>query len=185
MEDKNPSLPVFGGGEAEEPSAAAHLEISLEPIKVAVAGVPVGEAHPAAAASPEQPVPTGRGHSDEPTASAILKIRSWPITVEVGGAVPASETPLFISTMGMSATGIAGIIGAVVTVYVAASHLPPHILGWFLGVAAAELALAGAVVFRIGRPGRSPHLRQDHAVIRPQPVSPSPSPLGSPQRRRG
>jgi len=84
---------------------------------------------------PEQAVP-----AEDPSSSAYLKISTLgSTTVEARGTVPL--------------ICVAGILGAVVTAYIAA-HAPEHDLSWFLGLAAAELALAGAVIFRITRRGR-------------------------------
>jgi hypothetical protein len=51
--------------------------------------------------------------------------------------VPASQTHMLL----MSATGIAGIMGAVLTAYIAA-HAPEREFDWLLGFVVAELALA-------------------------------------------
>lgn len=54
---------------------------------------------------------------------------------------------MLITTFGMVAMGVAGIAGAVLTMYVGSSHAP----AWLFGLALAELALALAVIQLIAR----------------------------------
>jgi hypothetical protein len=68
--------------------------------------------------------------SEAPSGHAYLKIA--PTTV-----VPASQTHMLL----MSVTGIAGIMGAVLTAYIA-SHAPAREFDWLLSFTVAELALA-------------------------------------------
>jgi hypothetical protein len=68
--------------------------------------------------------------SENPSGHAYLTIT--PTTV-----VPASQTHMVL----MSVTGIAGIVGAVLTAYIAA-HAAAREFDWLLGFAVAELALA-------------------------------------------
>lgn len=67
---------------------------------------------------------------EDPSQHAYLTIT--PTTV-----VPASQTHMVL----MSVTGIAGIVGAVLTAYIAV-HAPAREFDWLLGFAVAELALA-------------------------------------------
>jgi hypothetical protein len=88
---------------------------------------------PAAEWRPEQPgrpAPAGIIHGDNPTPAAYIQITP---TTEM----PASQTHMLL----MSVTGIAGIVGAILTAYIAA-HAPAREIDWFLGFAVAELALA-------------------------------------------
>lgn len=74
---------------------------------------------------------------DDPTAHAYLKITTLgPTTVEARGTVPL--------------ICVAGIFGAVAIAYIGAQG-PAGALQWFLGLAAAELALVGLVIFRVTR----------------------------------
>ncbi len=52
-----------------------------------------------------------------------------------------------------AAVGIAGIFCAVLTSYIA-SRASPHAWPWFLGLAAAELAVAALTIIRITKPSR-------------------------------
>ncbi|SRR6266487_4870207 len=109
--------------------------------------------------------------SEDPTGHAILTIT--PTTV-----VPASQTHMVL----MSVTGIAGIVGAVLTAYVAA-HAAAREFDWLLGFAVAELALAAlaelalalAVVLRL-RIARGYGVRRRKARLFPgaQPLEGSP-----------
>jgi hypothetical protein len=95
--------------------------------------VPVPEGQPD---RPEEPT-RANSPTEDPTSSAYLKVTTLgPTTVEARGTVPL----IFV----------AGILGAVVTVYFAA-HASARDLVWFLGLAGGQLALAGAVIFRVTR----------------------------------
>jgi hypothetical protein len=117
---------------------------------------------------PGRPAPAGIIHGDHPTPAAYIQIT--PTTV-----VPASQTHMLL----MSVTGIAGIMGAVLTAYIAA-HAPAREFGWFLGFAVAELALAAVaelalaltVVFRlrIARGGHVVRCRKARLLPRAQPL---------------
>lgn len=96
-----------------------------------------------------------------PTEHANLKIKTLGTKVEVRGTVPLMVC-------------VAGIIGAIATEYIAAySHTAD--LGWFLGLAAGHLALAGVVIFRLTSRGRKPQNRK--AIVLPAERLPLPESL--------
>jgi hypothetical protein len=55
---------------------------------------------------------------------------------------------------------VAGILGAVATAYIAAAYAPGRDLALFLGLAAAELALAGTVILRVTRRSKTARNRK-------------------------
>jgi hypothetical protein len=69
------------------------------------------------------------------------------LTGTLEGVVPAAEAHALITTFGMIAMGVAGISGAFLTVFVA----PARVLGWFLGLAMAELLITLTVILLIAR----------------------------------
>ena len=79
---------------------------------------------------PGKPAPAGVIPGDDPTTAAYIQIT--PTTVAA-----ASQTHMLL----MSVTGIAGIMGAILTAYIAA-HAPAREVDWLLGFAVADLALA-------------------------------------------
>jgi hypothetical protein len=117
------------GTSPAEPTSSARLVVALEPDKlkgpVEVSGIPA--------------LPTS-------SARLVVALESDRLegSVEVGG-IPGDQARALITIFGMIAAVVAGIAGAVVTVSVA----PAHVLGWFGGLAAAELALALVVVLLI------------------------------------
>ena len=80
---------------------------------------------------------------EQPTWAAKLVISLLP-----DRTVPAPQARYLITTFGIIAVGI---MGAVLTVLAA----PAQALGWFLGLAVAELALALGGIFVIARQGRA------------------------------
>jgi hypothetical protein len=90
--------------------------------------------------------------AEQPTASARIRFRLRPVEIE-GAAenVPAVEAHTLITTFGMIIMGVGGIIGADYAVRIAAAGD----LGWFLGLALADVALALAVILLIARRDRT------------------------------
>lgn len=163
MTDEVRSAAATGCDQPGELSSAASLQISITPTTPRLA-------HTA-------PATPGNGSLEAPTSSAHLEVSLWPAKVTAGGIVPVSETRVFITTLGMTVTGITGILSAVVTAYVAAVYAPPDMLGWFLGLAVAELGLALAVVLRIAR--RDPIAPASHTRATPGPQA-KPKPAAPP-----
>ena len=77
-----------------------------------------------------RPQAAGNVPADDPTTAAYMQITPTVI-------VPASQIHMLL----MSVTGIAGIIGAILTAYIA-THAPARESDWLLGFAVAELSLA-------------------------------------------
>src|SRR5689334_13621089 len=79
-----------------------------------------------------------------PSSSARLRFSLRPAEIEgtAEGIVPAGEAHTLITTFGMIAMGAAGITGAAITMHMASSRA----LGWFFGLALAELGLAVVVI---------------------------------------
>lgn len=99
--------------------------------------------------------PPSSATAEQPTASARIRLSLRPVEIEgAAEGVPAAEAHALITTFGMIAMGMAGITGAGLTVYVASSQN----LGWYLGLALAELGLALTVILLIARRDQS---RQD------------------------
>ncbi|HET6187465.1 MAG TPA: hypothetical protein VFE59_10740 [Trebonia sp.] len=152
----------------DELTAAAYLRVVLLPAAVAssMAAEKVAELPKAA-----------RADYPDPSASAHMVIKSVPVTVEATGSVPASDAPAVFATLGITAVGMTGIMGALMTAYVAAGHAPASVLPWFVGLALGQLALALAVIIRIGRRAHKVHPRTeaDHAAPQRAPAA-APSP---------
>jgi hypothetical protein len=168
MTDEVRSSAPTGPGQPGEPSPSAAIQIYITPATP-------GPALPAPAAP-------GNGGLEAPTSSAHLKVSLGPAKVIAHGIVPVTETRMFITTLGMTVTGVTGIVGAVITAYVAAVYAPPDALGWFMGLALAELGLALAVVLRIARRDRAAAGRpgQGHSGPQTQPERTAAPPPGQP-----
>jgi small-conductance mechanosensitive channel len=126
----------------------------------------------------QTPTASNSEHAELPTSSADVKISLRPTEMEARATVPASEARMLITTFGMSTVGVAGIMGAVLTAYIASSRA----LDWFLGVSVAELALALAVVLLIARHDGAQHRLAAVTGRGPgsQPLAPESLPLRDP-----
>jgi hypothetical protein len=107
------------------------------------------------------------GQAEQPTSSAELELSLRPteITGKAAGTVPASEARVLITTFGMIAMGVSGIVGAVLTANIA----PPTAVTWYLGLAVAELVLAFGIVLLIAQARNSGLAGHDASSPGPQP----------------
>jgi hypothetical protein len=110
-----------------------------------------------------------RADYPEPSASAHMVIKSVPVTAELKGSFPASDAPAIFATLSITAAGMTGMVCALVTAYLATEHAPANLMPWFVGLAAAQLGVAVAVIFRIGRRSHSERPRPEAGVAAPQP----------------
>lgn len=161
MNDENRPFEVRRQSPADEPTAAAYLEVVLSPT-----------AEPPRAARADYP---------EPSASAHMVIKSIPVTAELKGSFLASDAPGIFVTLSTAAVGMTGIVCALVTAYLAAEHAPANLMPWLVRLAAAQLGVAVAVVFRIGRRSHGGHPRPEAGLAAPQP---QPVPVVQPRRDR-
>lgn len=145
-------LPSQAYRQADELTAAAYLGVILSPATVELEGL-------AAEKIAKQPQAT-RADSPDPSASAHMVIKSMPLTVEAKGIFPAGDAPVIFAALAISAVGMTGIVGALMTAYVAAEHAPANMLAWFVGLGMAQLGVAVAVIFWIGRRAHSKHPRR-------------------------
>jgi hypothetical protein len=178
MRDENPS-PVHRQLPADDLTAAAWLWVVLSPATVELDSVAAKAGHEAA----ERPK-AARADDPDPSASAHMVIKSVPLTVEATGRVPGNDAPAVFATLGITAVGITGIMGALMTADVAAEHSPANMTAWFVALALAQLGVALAVIFRVGRRAHSGHPRPEA----PQPVpasQPSQPPRDQPGRTTG
>ena len=97
---------------------------------------------------------TSSASAEQPSSSARMRFRLRPVEIEgtAEGEVPAGEAHALITTFGMIAMGVAGITAAAITLFTA----PSHALGWFFGLALAELAVTVMVIALIARRERGP-----------------------------
>jgi len=168
MSDENRPFEGHRQSPAEEPTAAAHLRVVLSPEVVELTKLTeltelfnVVELPRAA-----------RADLPEPSASAHMVIKSVPVTAELKGSFPASDAPTIFDTLSITAAGMTGIVCALVTAYLATEHAPANLMPWFVGLAAAQLGVAVAVIFRIGRRSHGGRPRPEAGVAGPQPVPP-------------
>lgn len=161
MSDENRPSHVHREPPADELTAAAYLWPVLSPVTVELGGR-AAESVPELARAAELPsaaeLPNAaelpkasRAEYPDPTASAEMEIKSVPVTLRAKGSFPASDAPAVFATLSMTAVGVTGIMSALMTAYVAAEHAPASLMPWFVGLAAAQLAVAASVIFRIGR----------------------------------
>lgn len=114
--------------------------------------------------------------AEQPTSSARIGISLRPTEIQgtAEGIVPGELAPVLITTFGMIAMGVAGIIGAIITAYLGLTHSAY----WFFGLALAELGLAFAVILLIVRGPASRFGRAAQATVitnADQPRLPPPS----------
>lgn len=153
----------------DELTAAAYLRVVLLPAAV--------EMNSLAAENVAKLPKAARADYADPSASAHMVIKSVPVTVEARGSVPASDAPAVFATLGITAVGMTGIMGALMTAYVAAEHAPANVLPWFVGLALAQLSVAVTVIIRISRRAHQAHPRPEAAIAAPQrPPAAAPSP---------
>jgi hypothetical protein len=124
---------------------------------------------------PPQPAAPGPDPGEDPGPRARVEIRLRPAELRAGGTVSASDAPMLVSTLAMTTTGALAMISAVFTADIAARGA----LGWYLGLAGAELVFALVVIVLIARRDHSGQHRQDTAAPGPGRTR-LPSPHGGP-----
>jgi hypothetical protein len=154
MREENRPFEAHRQPPADEPTAAALLRVVLSPTPLDLGGLDAeNAAAPRNVAAPKVAETPSAARADypEPSASAHMVIKTVPVTVELKGGFPASDASVIFATLSMTAAGMTGIVSALVTVYLATEHAQANLMPWFVGLAAAELGVAVAVIFRIGR----------------------------------
>jgi hypothetical protein len=165
MSDENRTFEVHRQSPAEEPTAAAYLRVVLSPEVVE----PPRLTELFSVVELPRAV---RADLPEPSASAHMVIKSVPVTAELKGSFPASDAPTIFDALSITAAGMTGIVCALVTAYLATEHAPANLMPWFVGLAAAQLGVAVAVIFRIGRRSHGGRSRPEAGVAAPQPMAP-------------
>jgi hypothetical protein len=164
MRDEDPSQ-VHRQPTPDDLTAAAWLWVVISPTPAEL-GSPTAKVGRDAADLPK----AARADDMGPSASAQMVIKSVPLTVEAAGRVPGRDAPVVFATLGITAVGITGIMGALMTADLAAEHSPANAMAWFVALALAQLGVALAVIFRIGRRAHSGQPRPEAVIATPQPL---------------